>query len=224
MSEYLRVYSRISVRRVSFFLRYRIAETLPHNSTVFPLRQGVSSTKTKMTSYRDFHAILLCLLVALASSQSTLVVSVVSTTTIHATASDSNACKNFYGACVVYGDQGAPYTTTVYRDTTAAPTEVVTSSTTVVQTTTVSDAGACSNFAGSCVVYGGENGGAAYTTTVTGYEGGQADGQRPLGNSDGYIAQNKGGRPAVIGAGSTLTTGRCALISIVAVFMAAVWR
>jgi hypothetical protein len=176
-----------------------------------------------MFIHRVFHAFILSLLFALANSQSTMVVSVISTTTVHATASDSDACNNFYGACVVYGNQGAPYTTTVYRDTTSAPTAVVTSSKTVVQTTTVSDAGACSDFAGSCVVYGGENGGAAYTTTVTGYQGGQVDGQRPLGDSDGYIAQNKGSRPELIGAGSTLATGICAFLSGAVIILVTAW-
>jgi len=176
-----------------------------------------------MAMRRVSHAFLLCLLIALANSQSTLVVSVISTTTVHATASDSNACNNFYGACVVYGDQGAPYTTTVYRDATSAPIEVVTSSKTVLQTTTVSDAGACSNFAGSCVVYGGENGGAAYTTTAAGYQGGQPDEQRPLGDSDGYIAQNKGGRSEYIGAGSLLAMRMHAFMAGFAVFLVAIW-
>jgi hypothetical protein len=175
-----------------------------------------------MTIHRTFHVLILALLFALASSQSTMVISVISTTTVHATASDSDACNNFYGACVVYGGQGEAYTTTVYRDTTATPTDVTTS-TTIVQTTTVSDAGACSNFAGSCVVYGGENGGAAYTTTAAGYHGGQGNGQRPLGNSDGYIAQDKGGSLAVIGAGSSLAMGKFALMSAVVMVIVAVW-
>lgn len=175
-----------------------------------------------MTLYRAFHALLFPLLFALASSQSTMVVSVISTTTVHATASGSDACNNFYGACVVYGGQGEPYTTTVYRDTTASPTDV-TISTTIVQTTTVSDAGACSNFAGSCVVYGGGNGEAAYTTTAAGYQGGEGNGQRPIGNSDGYIAQDKGGSAAVIGAGSSLTMGGCASMSMIALVLVAMW-
>lgn len=179
---------------------------------------------TTMTFHRAFHALLLTLLFALASSQSTMVVSVISTTTVRATASGSDACNNFYGACVVYGGQGEPYTTTVYRDTTASPTDVTTS-TTIVQTTTASDAGACSNFAGSCVVYGGENGGAAYTTTASGYQGGQGNGQRPIGNSDGYIAQDKGGNSAVLGAGSSLAMGRCAFMSasVVAMVVVVAW-
>jgi hypothetical protein len=175
-----------------------------------------------MALHRAFYALILALLFALASSQTTMVVSVISTTTVHATASGSDACNNFYGACVVYGGQGEAYTTTVYRDTTTTPTDV-TRSTTIVQTTTVSDAGACSNFAGSCVVYGGGNGGAAYTTTAAGYQGGQGNGQRPLGNSDGYIAQDKGGSPAVIGAGSSLATGKLAFMSIVAMIAVAMW-
>jgi hypothetical protein len=175
-----------------------------------------------MALHRAFYALILALLFALASSQTTMVVSVISTTTVHATASGSDACNNFYGACVVYGGQGEAYTTTVYRDTTTTPTDV-TRSTTIVQTTTVSDAGACSNFAGSCVVYGGGNGGAAYTTTAADYQGGQGNGQRPLGNSDGYIAQDKGGSPAVIGAGSSLATGKLAFMSIVAMIAVAMW-
>jgi hypothetical protein len=98
-----------------------------------------------------------------------------------------------------------------------------TTSTTIVQTTTVTDAGACGNFAGSCVVYGGENGGAAYTTTATGYQSGQADGQRPLGNSDGYIAQGKGDGSGVIGAASSLVALNCALFSLIVVITAVVW-
>jgi hypothetical protein len=151
-----------------------------------------------------------------------MTVSVVSTTNVHATASNSDACNNFYGACVVYGDNGAAYTTTVYRDSTTAPTDVTTS-TTIVQTTTVTDAGACSNFAGSCVVYGGESRGAAYTTTATGYQSGQADGQRPLGNSDGYIAQGKGDGSGLIGAASSLAASDCALVSFMVVITAVVW-
>ena len=175
-----------------------------------------------MALHWSFHALLLSLLFALANCQSTMVVSVISTTTVHATASGSDACNNFYGACVVYGGQGEAYTTTVYRDTTASPTDVTTS-TTVVQTTTVSDAGSCSNFAGSCVVYGGENGGAAYTTTAAGYQGGQGDDQRPLGDSGGYIAQDKGSNPAVIGAGTSLAMGSIHLMSAVAMITVAVW-
>ena len=174
-----------------------------------------------MTLHGAFHSLVFALLSALVSSQSTMVVSVISTTTVHATASGSDACNNFFGACVVFSGQGAPYTTTVYRDTTPAPTEVVTS-TTIVQTTTVSDAGACGNFAGSCVIYSGENGGAAYTTTTAGYQSGQADGQRPLGNSDGYIAQDKGGSPAVVGAGSSSAAGRLACMSVATMVMVAV--
>jgi hypothetical protein len=168
------------------------------------------------------HALLLSLVLASVHCQSTMIISVISTTTVHATASDSDACNNFYGACVVYGGNESPYTTTVYRDSTSAPTTIVIS-TTIVQTTTVTDAGACSNFAGSCVVYGGENGGAAYTTTVAGYQAGQTAGQQPLGNSDGYIAQHESHHPAVMGVGSSLAVWRCAIVSLVIVITMAVW-
>jgi hypothetical protein len=175
-----------------------------------------------MNRLSALHGLLFSLTIASVCAQSTMIVSVVSTTTVHATASHSNACNNFYGACVVYGDNGAAYTTTVYRDRTTAPTDVTTS-TTIVRTTTVTDAGACSNFAGSCVVYGGENGGAAYTTTATGYQSGQTDGQRPLGNSDGYIAQSKSDGSGVIGAASSLAAWSCAIISLVLAMTVAVW-
>lgn len=175
-----------------------------------------------MAPINALYALLLSLMVAFSRCQSTMVVSVVSTTTVHATASDSDACNNFYGACVVYGGNGSPYTTTVYRDSTPSPTEVTTS-TTIVQTITVTDAGACSNFAGSCVVYGGENGGAAYTTTVAGNQGGQAAGHQPLGNSDGYIAQHKSPRPAVIGAASSTRAWNHATISLIVVGTMSLW-
>jgi hypothetical protein len=175
-----------------------------------------------MNRLSALHGLLLSLMIASVRAQSTMIVSVVSTTTVHATASDANACNNFYGACVVYGDNGAAYTTTVYRDSTTAPTDVTTS-TTIIQTTTVTDAGACSNFAGSCVVYGGGIGEAAYTTTATGYQSGVADGQRPLGNSDGYIAQGKSDGSGVIGAASSLAAWNCALISLVFAITVAVW-
>lgn len=152
-----------------------------------------------------------------AHAQSTTVVSFTSTTTIQATASDSDlgaACNNFRGSCVVYGDsngdaEGASYTTTLNPETSPSPTSLVTSTTVVAATTTVSNADYCSGFEGSCVVYGGGGGGvgeAAYTTTAGGYaEGqGQAEGQRVLGDSDGYIAMHKGHEAGLIGAGTRL--------------------
>ena len=172
-----------------------------------------------MALLHNLHALLIVLTCALANAQSTKTVSVISTTSVHATASDTDPCNNFYGACVVYGNDGAPHTTTVYRDTTIAPSEVTTS-TTVVQTTIVTDAGACANFAGSCVVYGGGNGQNAYTTVVAGYQSGQ---QQALGNSDGYIAQYKGHGPAVVGAGSSLAAMGWTTLSFVAVVAIALW-
>lgn len=154
--------------------------------------------------------LLLSLLYALAAhAQSTTILSLTSTTTVHATASDSDlgaACNNFRGSCVVYGDsngeaEGASYTTTVSPE----PTSLVTSTTVVAATTTVSDADYCSGFEGSCVIYGGAGGGeAAYTTTAGGYAQGEAGGQRALGDSEGYIAMHKGHSPGVIGAGTRL--------------------
>lgn len=168
-----------------------------------------------MTFFRALNALLIALSCAYANAQSTKTVSVISTTTVHATASDTDPCNNFFGACVVYGDNGAAHTTTVYRDTTAAPTEVTTS-TTLIQTTTVTDAGACANFAGSCVVYGDGNGQNAYTTIAAGQAGGQVVEQQPLGNSGGYIARYKGHGPAVVGAGASLAASRWVASSLVA--------
>jgi hypothetical protein len=145
---------------------------------------------------------------ASARAQSTTVLSLTSTTTIHAEASDiGSACSNFEGSCVVYGDSnngdGAPYTTTVYRETTPLSTSLVTSTTIIPATTTVTDANSCRDYRGACVVYAG-SGEAAYTTTVVRYGNGQDAGQQTLGNSDGYIAKQKKVRPAVVGAGNSL--------------------
>lgn len=160
-----------------------------------------------MGLHNVFGALLLFLAYTLTLAQSTTVLSLTSTTTIHATATDNaDACNNFYGACVVYGDgdsNGAPYTTTVYRHFSPSPTEFVTSTTLIQATTTATDASACRDFEGACVVYAG-NGDATYTTTAAGYHAGQAAGQQALGNSDGYIAMNKGRHPAAVGAGASL--------------------
>lgn len=160
-----------------------------------------------MKETRALTAFPLLLLCGLIHAQSTTIVSLTSTTTVHATATDyANACNNFNGACVVYGDNeanGAEYTTTVYRDSSLTPTEIVTSTTVIETTTTASDASACENFNGACVVYAG-NGEAAYTTTAAGFNGGQAVNQQALGNSDGYIARNKGDGAVVVGTGSSL--------------------
>lgn len=53
------------------------------------------------------------------------------------------------------------------------------------------------------MVYAG-NGDAAYTTTAAGYYGGQAAEQQALGNSDGYIAENRGPGAVVVGTGPSL--------------------
>ncbi|KAL1582701.1 hypothetical protein WHR41_08574 [Cladosporium halotolerans] len=145
---------------------------------------------------------------AFVQAQSTTVVSLTSTTTIYASATDlANACNNFSGACVVYGDNdahGAPYTTTVYRGSSPTPTSVVTSTTIVQATATVTDANACQDFDGACVVYAG-SGEAAYTTTASGYRGGQAGQQQHLGNADGYIATHKGKAHTAVAAGASLS-------------------
>jgi hypothetical protein len=163
-----------------------------------------------MYSNHARYALLSCFLLASAHAQSTTVVSLTSTTTIHAQASDiGSACSNFEGSCVVYGDNdngdGAPYTTTtVYRESTPSPTSLVTSTTIIPATTTVSDADSCRDYRGACVVYagGGEGG---HTTTAAGCGSEQAGGQQALGNSDGYIAMHAKARPAVVGAASSLS-------------------
>jgi hypothetical protein len=162
-----------------------------------------------MYSNYAIYALLSCFLLAFAHAHSTTVVSLTSTTTIHAETSDvGSACSNFEGSCVVYGDNnngdGATFTTTVYRESTPSPTSLVTSTTIIPATTTVSDADSCRNYRGACVVYagGGEGG---HTTTAAGYGSEQAGGQQALGNSDGYIAMHAKARPAVVGAASSLS-------------------
>jgi len=161
-----------------------------------------------MYSYHAVHALLSFVLLVSAYAQRTTVVSLTSTTTVHAQASDiGSACSNFEGSCVVYGDDnngdGALYTTTVYRESISSPTSLVTSTTIITATTTVSDADSCRDYRGACVVYAGS--GDVHTTTATGYGSWQAGGQQALGNSDGYIAMHAKARPAVVGAASSLS-------------------
>ena len=170
-------------------------------------RKTTSSITTMPHSraLRLLATICLCFLVSLAAAQTT-VVSITSTTTIHATTTDSsNACNNFAGACVVYGSpngQGAAaYTTTVYSGnptTSPTPTSLVTSTTVVLATKTVTDASACQNFDGSCVVYGSGGSGQYYTTTAYAAT-------SSLGNSGGYIAaESNRDSPGYIGAASAM--------------------
>lgn len=145
--------------------------------------------------------------------------SVTSTQTVYATttASNSGACDNFYGACVVYGNGGsAAYTITVYASSSPTPHTTTaytsptstfsTSTTTIVQTTTVTNANACNNYDGSCVVYT-SNGGAA--TTI--YAGSTSTGGNGNGNGNGVIGaqatgsnNNGGGSGGAIGAAAGL--------------------
>jgi hypothetical protein len=162
-----------------------------------------------MYSNHALYALLCSLLFAPTHAQSTTVVSLTSTTTIHAQASDiGSACSNFEGSCVVYGENndgdGGPYATTVYRESAPSPTSLVTSTTIIPATTTVSDADGCRDYRGACVVYTGSSEG-AYTTTAVGYGSGQAGGQQALGNSDGYIAMHDKFDSAVVGAGGSLS-------------------
>ncbi|KXT09318.1 hypothetical protein AC579_259 [Pseudocercospora musae] len=123
------------------------------------------------------------------------------TTTI--TATESGACNNFVGACVVYGTEGAaPYTTTVYAGESATSRTIVTSTTTIsvrAAGTTADAASACQGFVGACVVYGSDAAGASYTTTVNNGHSPQAT----LGNSGGYIGPGGSG-DGYIGEASSL--------------------
>jgi hypothetical protein len=179
-----------------------------------------------MYSHHAVYALLSFFLLASAHAQSTTVVSLTSTATIHAKTSDvGSACSNFEGSCVVYGDDnngdGALYTTTVYRESTPSPTSLVTSTTIITATTTVSDADSCRDYRGACVVYAGS--GDVHTTTAAGYWSGQAGGQQALGNSDGYIAMHAKARPAVVGAASSLSAGTWLTLTFAGAVMVAMY-
>ena len=185
-------------------------------------------TRNEMYSSHALYALLPSFFIASTHAQSTTVVSLTSTTTIHAQASDiGSACSNFEGSCVVYGENnngdGSPYTTTVYRESTPSPTSLVTSTAIIPATTTVSDADSCRDYRGACVVYAG-NGEGAYTTTAAGYGNGQAGGQQALGNSDGYIAMHDKFDSTVMGAGGSLSVWRwlapvCVGVVVVAMYV-----
>lgn len=158
-----------------------------------------------------------------AAQTSTTLVSVTRTTTVRVTATDyENACANFYGACVVYGNgDAADYTTTVYRyaPTTSSspspptPTPVVTSTKTFLATTTASDSDACQNFNGACVVYGGHA--ASSTVYYAGSDGNDPHddgGHEGLGDNDGYIAaqgDDDGGDGQIGGTAGATALKRC---------------
>jgi hypothetical protein len=182
-----------------------------------------------MHSNHALYALLSPLLFASTYAQSTTILSLTSTTTIHAQASDiGSACSNFEGSCVVYGENNngdrAPYTTTVYRESTPSPTGLVTSTTIVPATTTVSDADGCRDYRGACVVYAGSGEG-AYTTAAVGSQSEQAGGQQQaLGNSDGYIAMHDKFDSAVMGAGGSMSAWSwldlvCVGVVVVAVYV-----
>lgn len=132
-------------------------------------------------------SLLATLLLALSAVRQTSTTMVKAITTV--TATESGACNDFVGACVVYGTEGAaPYYTTLYAGMSGTSRIVTTSTTTLSRITesigtTADAAGACQDFVGACVVYGTGAAGASYTTTV--YNGNSP--QATLGNSDGYI-------------------------------------
>lgn len=173
----------------------------------------------------------LYLITSAASQTSTTLVSVTRTTTVRVTATDyENACGNFYGACVVYGDgNAAGYTTTVYRyapSTTRSnppttPTPVVTTTTTFLATTTASNSDACNDFSGACVVYGGD---ATSTVYNAGSDGGNndKDDHAGLGDDGGYIAAqgDDGGDGQLGGTAGAMALKRCTYEALIALGLA----
>ncbi|KAI5359667.1 hypothetical protein Slin15195_G072970 [Septoria linicola] len=134
----------------------------------------------------------------------------VSTTSLPA--SDSAACNNFVGACVVYDssdDTAVPYTTTVYTGSSQAP-EATTTVTVSGPSSSGDAANACANFTGACVVYNG-----AETLTDSSHTATTTTTSSP-GNREGYIAISKGGGDGYIGEGASTSIG-LALISFVLV-------
>ena len=174
---------------------------------------------------------LIYLITSAAAQTSTTLVSVTRTTTVRVTATDyENACENFYGACVVYGDgNAAGYTTTVYRyapSTTPSSlppttTPVVTSTTTFLATTTASNSDACNDFSGACVVYGGD-------ATSTVYNAGDNSGSDSnndhagLGDDDGYIAAqgDDGGEGQLGGTAGAMALKRCTYEALIGLGLA----
>ncbi|KAM3425229.1 hypothetical protein BST61_g7183 [Cercospora zeina] len=118
-----------------------------------------------------------------------------STVTATTTTEEPAACNNFVGACVVYGnDDATPYTTTVYEGSDPPADNTISTTTVTISRTsdTTPDAGSArADFTGACVVYGGaEN--PSHTTTANNGGASNSDDTKP-GNSDGYIAAEKGG-------------------------------
>lgn len=149
----------------------------------------------------------LLLLVTIVSGQTSTAI-VTETTTI--TATNSGACNNFIGACVVYGgDGGAPYTTMVHGSSDMSPSNTV--STTTVSVTegaagsTADISGVCNGFTGACVVYETAAGGGIDSTTIYDSNGdplatGNSDGYiGPADSSEGYIGQAAGLGLGIIG-------------------------
>ena len=176
-------------------------------------------------------ALLLSAFTAAQQQTSTTLVSVTRTTTVRVTATDyANACENFYGACVVYGDgNAAGYTTTVYRyapsttPSTLLPTStpIVTSTTTFLATTTASNSDACNDFSGACVVYGGD---ATSTVYNAGSDGSNNDNNdhAGLGDDDGYIAAqgDDGGEGQLGGTAGAMALKRCTYEALIALGLA----
>lgn len=127
-----------------------------------------------------------------------------STTTAQATTTltvtESGACNNFVGACVVYGT-GENTINAATSNTPASNTRATTTVTVSETQGTTGDVGsACAGFSGACVVYGA--GGAS--TTVNGGEGNSET--HSTGNGDGYIAATKGSE-GYIGEGASISMG-----------------
>lgn len=117
---------------------------------------------------------------------------VTATTTL--TVTESGACNNFVGACVVYG--------TGDTDTTPASNTKATTTITISETQgTTGDVGsACADFSGACVVYGA----GGLSTTI---HGGESNSEiQATGNSDGYIAATRGS-DGYIGEGASISMG-----------------
>lgn len=144
----------------------------------------------------------LCYIATLAQCDAS-VSTVTATTTV--TASESGACENFVGACVVYGSGGAaPYTTTVYASDASSSPASKPSPTTVTSTTTVyisyigsslaasAALSPCESFTGACVVYATNPAGTTtYTTTF--HNSPPVSSSSSTSGGSGYIGSGSGG-------------------------------
>lgn len=138
---------------------------------------------------RSLATLQLCLVLAM------LMLLSAATSVVTTTVTESAACQNFVGACVVFPTAGDPAPATTAPPLTATTATATTTKTVYLSNSATSSdfaaSNACADFTGACVIYGSNTDGASAYTTVNDPASSSAAAGGGGNNGEGTIALTK---------------------------------